>query len=103
MQGSDTPTPQASAAGTYPVAVSNVAPTATDERTVPAPAATVAPEPNMHVTFRGDAKHAVLGFASASGQSRVSLVLEQYRVDERLYPLTLEFDLLNDETRGTDG
>ena len=46
---------------------------------VPPADETVAPALNMLVRFRGDAKHGVQGFDSATDTPRVSLVLEQYQ------------------------
>ena len=77
---------------------------------IPPAAESVVPSANLQVSFRGDARHAVLGYSlptrgvdGAAGRRRVSLVLEQYTVEERHYPLTVQFDLLNDETRGLGG
>ena len=52
---------------------------ATGRGGVPPADETVTPELNMHVSFRGDAKHGVQGFDSAMDTPRVSIVLEQYQ------------------------
>ena len=61
----------------------------------------VTPEEGMHVTFRGDAKHGVRAWSAAADatgadgeQVRVSLVLEQYLVPERLYTHSTEFEVV---------
>ena len=48
------------------------------------PEEVVVPTVNTHVSFRGDALHQVKSFYTASGTGipRISLVLEQYRVDK---------------------
>lgn len=51
----------------------------------------VAPAQNMHVQFRGDSLHRVKSFSSPSGQPRISLVLEQYRIPQKYYPLTITY------------
>lgn len=53
----------------------------------------VQPEENTHVCFRGDAYHQVRAFKSGGKGARVSLVVEQYIVDEDYYWLTKPFEI----------
>jgi len=48
----------------------------------------VRPKQNMHVAFRGDSWHRVRGFTNAKAKEvpRISLVCEQYKIDEMYYP-----------------
>ncbi|CAD7702319.1 unnamed protein product [Ostreobium quekettii] len=53
--------------------------------------AIITPAENTMVEFRGDACHRVRGFWSPSGARRISIVVEQYRIPEKLYKHTREF------------
>ena len=74
---------------------------------VPPPAECVTPEENLHVSFRGDAKHGVRAWQAddsaaaaampSTSECRVSLVLEQYRVPEQLLPRATRFEVLRGE------
>lgn len=55
------------------------------------PAESVAPKENLLVTFRGDAFHQVRSYRTKTGRERISLVLEQYKIDEDMYPKTVKF------------
>ena len=55
------------------------------------PLESVAPKENLLVTFRGDAFHQVRSYRTKTGSERVSLVLEQYKIDEDVYPKTVKF------------
>ena len=48
----------------------------------------VKPKQNTHVAFRGDAWHRVRGFTNSKAKEvpRISLVVEQYKIDELYYP-----------------
>ena len=45
----------------------------------------------MLVNFRGDAFHQVRSYKTRSGSERVSLVLEQYVIDDDAYGKTMRF------------
>jgi len=55
------------------------------------PLESVAPKENLLVTFRGDAFHQVRSYRTKTGSERISLVLEQYKIDEDVYPKTVKF------------
>lgn len=55
------------------------------------PEESVAPKENLLVTFRGDAFHQVRSYRTKTGSERISLVLEQYKIDEDMYPKTIKF------------
>jgi len=55
------------------------------------PEESVVPEENLMVTFRGDAFHRVRSYRARSKTERVSLVLEQYFIDDRHYAKTHRF------------
>jgi hypothetical protein len=56
-----------------------------------APEAKIRPKENMLVNFRGDAFHQVRSYKTRSGSERVSLVLEQYIIDDDAYGKTMRF------------
>ena len=56
------------------------------------PEEVVAPEENLMATFRGDAFHRVRSYRARSKTERVSLVLEQYFIDDRHYGKTKRFE-----------
>lgn len=53
--------------------------------------ASLSPVENMMVEFRGDAFHKVKGFTSHNNEERISLVFEQYQIDDEFYPYTIEY------------
>ena len=55
------------------------------------PEEVVVPEENLMATFRGDAFHRVRSYRARSRTERVSLVLEQYFIDDRHYGKTKRF------------
>lgn len=55
------------------------------------PEESVVPKENLLVTFRGDAFHQVRSYRTKTGSERISLVLEQYKIDEDMYPKTIKF------------
>ena len=70
---------------------------------VPPPDEMLAPEENLHVSFRGDAKHGVRRWthgtddaraARGADASRVSLVLEQYVISDDVYPRAVTFEIM---------
>ena len=62
-----------------------------DPRLGETPQETIVPKENTLVTFRGDAFHQVKSYSTRTGRERVSLVLEQYLIDEDAYPKTMRF------------
>jgi hypothetical protein len=56
-----------------------------------APEKKIRPKENMLVNFRGDAFHQVRSYKTRSGSERVSLVLEQYVIDDDAYGKTMRF------------
>ena len=62
-----------------------------DPRLGATPDEVIAPKENTLVTFRGDAFHQVKSYSTRTGRERVSLVLEQYKIDDEMYPKTLRF------------
>ena len=69
-----------------------------DATTQTSPREAIQPEPNLWVTFRGDAKHGVEKCCTDSGEGnvRISLVLEQYKVPAHMLGLTTEFDIVGE-------
>lgn len=55
------------------------------------PDRTVTPEENTMIAFRGDSFHRVMGYTTRTQTKRISLVLEQYKVDPLFYPFTTQF------------
>tara|TARA_B100000513_G_scaffold144498_1_gene66530 strand:- start:2468 stop:3400 length:933 start_codon:yes stop_codon:yes gene_type:complete len=55
------------------------------------PDATLTPQVNTLVKFRGDAWHRISMMRSADGRPRISLVLEQYSIPEEVYAQTTRF------------
>lgn len=56
-----------------------------------APEKKVTPKENTLVTFRGDAFHQVRSYKTKTGSERVSLVLEQYKIDKDMYGKTVRY------------
>ena len=56
-----------------------------------APGKKVTPKENTLVTFRGDAFHQVRSYKTKTGSERVSLVLEQYKIDKDMYGKTVRY------------
>ena len=56
-----------------------------------APGKKVTPKENTLVTFRGDAFHQVRSYKTKTGSERVSLVLEQYKINEDMYGKTVRY------------
>jgi hypothetical protein len=44
---------------------------------------TIVPKHNLHAEFRGDSYHRVRGYATDTSTLRVSLVLEQYKLNKK--------------------
>ena len=57
-----------------------------------APDRAVIPEENLLVTFRGDAYHRVRSYRTRSKRERVSIVIEQYYIDDAYVPSTVGFE-----------
>ena len=55
------------------------------------PEKVITPKENTLVTFRGDAFHQVKSYSTRTGKERVSLVLEQYKIDDVRYGKTIRF------------
>lgn len=51
----------------------------------------IVPKENMLITFRGDAFHQVRSYRTKSGAERVSLVLEQYKINDASYGKTIRY------------
>jgi hypothetical protein len=52
----------------------------------------VTPKENLLVTFRGDAYHRVRSYRTRSKRERVSIVVEQYFIDDAHVPRTIRFE-----------
>ena len=64
------------------------------------PQEVITPEENMMISFRGDACHKVESFYTATDKTRVSLVVEQYKINAEdmdfVIPLTSSIFLRHD-------
>lgn len=53
-----------------------------EEENEPKAIEAIAPTHNLHAEFRGDSFHRVRGYATDTSTLRISLVLEQYKLEE---------------------
>mmetsp|Transcript_69215 Transcript_69215/g.218991 ORF Transcript_69215/g.218991 Transcript_69215/m.218991 type:complete len:104 (+) Transcript_69215:79-390(+) len=55
----------------------------------------ISPVENTRIAFRGDAFHRVMGFDSPSGGQRMSVVLEQYKLQPSHYAASTRYTFEN--------